>query len=79
MILSFSFFSGVLVITNLADLRVFGLIDDISLPPEEDEVEVAKLLSAHLARYATIQNVKVIHDSKGGLCAFVQCEVYDDF
>lgn len=46
-----------------------------SLPPDEDEAKIAQQLSCHLARFATIQNVKIIHDNKGGVCAFVQCEV----
>lgn len=46
-----------------------------SLPPDEDEGEMAQLLAQHLAQFASIQNIKIIHDSKGGACAFVQCEV----
>ena len=46
-----------------------------SLPPDVDEGEVAQPLREHLATYASIKDVKIIRDSKGGLCAFVQCEV----
>ena len=65
---------GMLCIYLVYFLSVW-LILSYSLPPDEDEAEVARLLSVHLSRYATIHNVKVIHDNKGGVCAFVQCEV----
>ncbi|KAL5519269.1 hypothetical protein ACEPAH_952 [Sanghuangporus vaninii] len=45
-----------------------------SLPPHKDEAELAQLLAQHLSRYAKVQNIKIVRDSKGGLCAFVQCE-----
>ena len=46
-----------------------------SLPPSPDEAEMARNLAQHLAQYAKVQNIKIVHDSKGGLCAFAQCEV----
>ncbi|EJD03642.1 uncharacterized protein FOMMEDRAFT_166994 [Fomitiporia mediterranea MF3/22] len=45
-----------------------------SLPPDKDEAEVAQLLAQHLRKYANVKNIKIVHDLKGGLCAFVQCE-----
>ncbi|KAJ3721639.1 hypothetical protein C8R42DRAFT_56235 [Lentinula raphanica] len=45
-----------------------------SLPTNIDLKELGGLLSQHLAEFAQIKAVKVIHDSKGGVCAFVQCE-----
>ena len=46
-----------------------------SLPCNIDQQELAHLLSEHLQDHSEIKNVKVVRDSKGGLCAFVQCEV----
>ena len=40
-----------------------------------DQTELARLLSVHLSEHAEVKNVKVVHDSKGGVCAFVQCQV----
>ncbi|KAF8922105.1 hypothetical protein CPB85DRAFT_1427438 [Mucidula mucida] len=45
-----------------------------SLPTNIDQVELARLLSSHLSEHAQVKNVKVVRDSKGGVCAFVQCE-----
>ncbi|KAJ3750666.1 hypothetical protein DFH05DRAFT_106125 [Lentinula detonsa] len=45
-----------------------------SLPINIDLKELGVLLSQHLAEFAQVKAVKVIHDSKGGVCAFVQCE-----
>ncbi len=46
-----------------------------SLPGNIDQPELARLLSLHLSEHAQVKNVKVVRDSKGGVCAFVQCEV----
>jgi hypothetical protein len=46
-----------------------------SLPPDAEEGFLRERLAQHLAPYAIIKDVKVIRDTKGGLCAFVQCEV----
>jgi hypothetical protein len=46
-----------------------------SLPSSVDQRELARLLSEHLQDHSEIRNTKVVRDSKGGLCAFVQCEV----
>ena len=48
-----------------------------SLPVNVDETELIALLTDHLSHYAEIKNVKIIHDARGGVCAFVQCEVGD--
>ncbi|PBL00508.1 hypothetical protein ARMGADRAFT_382575 [Armillaria gallica] len=45
-----------------------------SLPGNIDQPELARLLSLHLSEHAQVKNVKVVRDSKGGVCAFVQCE-----
>jgi hypothetical protein len=48
-----------------------------SLPSNIEQPELARLLSEHLSEHAEVKNVKVVRDSKGGVCAFVQCEVED--
>ncbi|KAA1468029.1 hypothetical protein DENSPDRAFT_907517 [Dentipellis sp. KUC8613] len=45
-----------------------------SLPTHVEHGELSQLLSEHLSLYAQIKGIKVIRDSKGGICAFVQCE-----
>jgi hypothetical protein len=40
-----------------------------------DQAELSRLLADHLADHTEVKYVKVIRDSKGGACAFVQCEV----
>ena len=60
-----------------SSLRQLPDIDRViySLPPNVDEAELSSLLAQHLSQYAKIHNIKIIHDAKGGVCAFVQCEV----
>ncbi|KAJ7596658.1 hypothetical protein C8J56DRAFT_292852 [Mycena floridula] len=45
-----------------------------SLPAHPDTVEVASNLRDHLAEYAEVKHIKVVRDSKGGNCAFIQCQ-----
>lgn len=45
-----------------------------SLPSTVDQQELARLLSEHLSEHTEVKNIKVVRDSKGGVCAFVQCE-----
>ncbi|KAK0208832.1 hypothetical protein DFS33DRAFT_1380321 [Desarmillaria ectypa] len=45
-----------------------------SLPSNIDQPELARSLSLHLSEHAQVKNIKVVRDSKGGVCAFVQCE-----
>lgn len=45
-----------------------------SLPSNVDQAELTRLLTGHLSEHAEIRSIKVIRDSKGGVCAFVQCE-----
>lgn len=33
------------------------------------------MLMEHLSEHTQIKNIKVVRDNKGGVCAFVQCEV----
>lgn len=40
-----------------------------------EQPELAHLLSEHLSEHAEVKNIKVVRDQKGGVCAFVQCEV----
>lgn len=37
--------------------------------------DVARALSHHLAEYSEIVNIKATNDKKGGMCAFIQCQV----
>ena len=46
-----------------------------SLPANVERGELAQQLSDHLAAYSQIKTVKVVRDNRGGVCAFVQCEV----
>ncbi|KAG6817739.1 hypothetical protein H0H87_004530 [Tephrocybe sp. NHM501043] len=46
-----------------------------SLPANIDHQELTRLLSVHLSEHTEVKNIKVVRDSKGGVCAFVQCEV----
>lgn len=46
-----------------------------SLPGHVDQSSLARLLSEHLSSHTQVQNVKVVRDGKGGICAFIQCEV----
>ncbi|GLB35936.1 putative RNA recognition motif containing protein [Lyophyllum shimeji] len=45
-----------------------------SLPSNIDQQELTRLLSEHLSEHTEVKNIKVVRDSKGGVCAFVQCE-----
>ncbi len=40
-----------------------------------EHAELTHLLSSHLSGYASMKSVKVVRDTKGGVCAFIQCEV----
>ncbi|KAI0068172.1 hypothetical protein BV25DRAFT_1818550 [Artomyces pyxidatus] len=44
-----------------------------SLPTDIDHRELHHHLSVHLSAHATIKSIKTSCDSKGGVCAFVQC------
>ena len=46
-----------------------------SLPSNIDHQELTRLLSEHLSAHAEVKSIKVVRDAKGGVCAFVQCEV----
>ncbi|KAH9486538.1 hypothetical protein JR316_0000603 [Psilocybe cubensis] len=45
-----------------------------SLPSNMDQGDLTRLLMDHLSEHTQIKNIKVVRDSKGGVCAFVQCE-----
>ncbi|KAF7307104.1 RNA binding protein [Mycena indigotica] len=45
-----------------------------SLPTNIEHNELTRLLGEHLSEHTEIKNLKIIRDSKGGVCAFVQCE-----
>lgn len=45
-----------------------------SLPTNVDQMDLTRMLMDHLSEHMQIKNVKVVRDSKGGVCAFVQCE-----
>ncbi|RPD82415.1 hypothetical protein L226DRAFT_564990 [Lentinus tigrinus ALCF2SS1-7] len=44
-----------------------------SLPANVDHIELGRRLYDHLSAYPQIKGVKVVRDSRGGVCAFVQC------
>ncbi|KAJ7246307.1 hypothetical protein B0H12DRAFT_1235586 [Mycena haematopus] len=45
-----------------------------SLPTNIEQSELTRLLSDHLSEHAEVKSIKLVKDSKGGVCAFVQCE-----
>ncbi|KAF8913080.1 hypothetical protein CPB84DRAFT_1760296 [Gymnopilus junonius] len=45
-----------------------------SLPSNIDQGDLTRMLVEHLSEHTQIKNIKVVRDSKGGVCAFVQCE-----
>ncbi|KAF9566097.1 hypothetical protein CPC08DRAFT_814999 [Agrocybe pediades] len=48
-----------------------------SLPSNIDQGDLTRMLIEHLSEHTQIKNIKVVRDSKGGVCAFVQCEDAD--
>jgi hypothetical protein len=48
-----------------------------SLPSNVDQGDLSRMLMDHLSEHTQIKNVKVVRDSKGGVCAFVQCLVIE--
>ena len=51
----------------------------LSLPSNIEQMDLTRMLMEHLSEHMQIKNVKVVRDSKGGVCAFVQCEVGETF
>ena len=47
----------------------------LSLPSNIEQMDLTRMLMEHLSEHTQIKNIKVVRDSKGGVCAFVQCEV----
>ncbi|KAG1754829.1 uncharacterized protein EDB91DRAFT_255420 [Suillus paluster] len=45
-----------------------------SLPTNIDHLELTRMLSEHLSDHPEAQTIKVVRDSKGGTCAFIQCQ-----
>ncbi|TFK94408.1 hypothetical protein K466DRAFT_354209 [Polyporus arcularius HHB13444] len=45
-----------------------------SLPASVDYIELSQRLREHLSAYPQIKGIKVVRDSRGGVCAFVQCD-----
>ncbi|PIL31816.1 hypothetical protein GSI_06520 [Ganoderma sinense ZZ0214-1] len=45
-----------------------------SLPASVEHGELAQRLTDHLSSYSQIKAIKVVRDSRGGVCAFVQCQ-----
>ena len=46
-----------------------------SLPTTVDHAELSARLKEHLSAYVEVNFVRIIRDSRGGVCAFVQCNV----
>lgn len=40
-----------------------------------EQAEFAHLFGEHLSEHVEAKNIEVVRDSKGSVCAFVQCEV----
>lgn len=55
-----------------------GYISFNSLPSNMDQGDLTRMLMEHLSGHTQIKNIKVVRDSKGGVCAFVQCEARQD-
>jgi hypothetical protein len=51
----------------------------LSLPSNIEHMDLTRMLMEHLSDHTQIKNIKVVRDSKGGVCAFVQCEVRGNF
>ncbi|KAG0707521.1 hypothetical protein DFH29DRAFT_628554 [Suillus ampliporus] len=45
-----------------------------SLPTNIEHLELTRMLSEHLSDHPEVQTIKVVRDSKGGTCAFIQCQ-----
>lgn len=46
-----------------------------SLPTTVDHAELSARLKDHLSAFVHVNLVRIIRDSRGGVCAFVQCDV----
>lgn len=60
---------------TLSSLPFARLEKYFSLPSNIDHAELTRMLADHLSEHTQINNIKVVRDSKGGVCAFVQCQV----
>ena len=56
-------------------LGYYRILTPPSLPAGIDHNELNRMLTDHLSEYPEVKSVKVVRDSKGGVCAFMQCEV----
>ncbi|KIJ66334.1 hypothetical protein HYDPIDRAFT_26694 [Hydnomerulius pinastri MD-312] len=45
-----------------------------SLPSNINHSELTSMLSQHLSEHPEVQSIKVVRDTKGGTCAFIQCQ-----
>ncbi|KAI0328514.1 hypothetical protein GY45DRAFT_998241 [Cubamyces sp. BRFM 1775] len=45
-----------------------------SLPTHLDHADLSQRLADHLSMHPQIKAIKVVRDSRGGVCAFIQCE-----
>ncbi len=46
-----------------------------SLPANIDYSELTQRLSEHFSAHPQVKAIKVVRDSRGGVCGFIQCEV----
>lgn len=46
-----------------------------SLPTNVDHAELSARLKDHLSVFVHVNLVRIIRDNRGGVCAFVQCNV----
>ena len=54
---------------------IHALIIPFSLPTNVDHAELSARLKDHLSAFVHVNLVRIIRDSRGGVCAFVQCNV----
>lgn len=55
--------------TSVADVNF------VSLPANIEYADLTNMLAQHLSEHPQVKSIKVVRDSKGGTCAFIQCQV----
>ncbi|KAF8559994.1 hypothetical protein OG21DRAFT_1502343 [Imleria badia] len=45
-----------------------------SLPANIEHADLTNMLAQHLSEHPQVKGIKVVRDSKGGTCAFIQCQ-----
>ena len=63
------------ILTRIYPLIILPLYVVLSLPTTVDHAELSARLKEHLSAYVEVNFVRIIRDNRGGVCAFVQCNV----